>query len=374
VRRRLTLAALALAITACPDEPVIPHAGGGGASSGGGGEGATPTTGGGGEGATTIVGGAGGEGGGGSALGGGGAGGTGGEGGEGGTGGAGGAGGTGGTGGAGGTGGEGGGAIPIDGSIRVVAANLTSGNFQSYDPGHGIRILQGIDADILLVQELNYLQNDAADLLSFTTQVCGAECTLERGPAAALPNAVISRFPILDAGSWDDPLVSNRTFVWARIDVPGPKDLTAISVHLLTSSPTNRDTEAQALLALIESNVPADDYVVVGGDFNTDVRTEPALTTLGVMFDVAAPYPADQDANEHTNQGRTKPYDWVLADAELDALEVQVVIGGSSFDDGAVIDTRVYDPLAEIAPALLGDSGAASMQHMAVVRDFVFPE
>jgi len=35
-----------------------------------------------------------------------------------------------------------------------------------------------------------------------------------------------------------------------------------------------------------------------------------------------------------------------------------------------VAETRVYDPIEEIAPATADDSGAPDMQHMAVVRDF----
>jgi hypothetical protein len=71
-----------------------------------------------------------------------------------------------------------------------------------------------------------------------------------------------------------------------------------------------------------------------------------------------------------TNEPRSKPYDWVLADDELSALEVPVLMGLSVFPAGAVIDTRVYSPLSEIALALSSDSGAPSMQHMAVIRDF----
>jgi hypothetical protein len=50
-----------------------------------------------------------------------------------------------------------------------------------------------------------------------------------------------------------------------------------------------------------------------------------------------------------------------------------VLIGPSSFADGAVVDTRVFDPISDLAPALATDSGAPSMQHMAVVRDVVLP-
>jgi hypothetical protein len=48
-----------------------------------------------------------------------------------------------------------------------------------------------------------------------------------------------------------------------------------------------------------------------------------------------------------------------------------VVIGAASFFGGLVFDSRVYTPLADVAPILLGDSAVSGMQHMPVVRDFV---
>lgn len=81
-------------------------------------------------------------------------------------------------------------------------------------------------------------------------------------------------------------------------------------------------------------------------------------------------YSADQNGNIMTNAPRNEPYDWVLADVELSVRQMPVQIGASAYAAGAVIDTRVYTPLAEIAPAELGDSDAPSMQHMAVVKDF----
>src|SRR5690348_6978080 len=43
--------------------------------------------------------------------------------------------------------------------VRIMAANTSSGNLQSYDPGHGNRIFQGLDPDIALVQEMNVTLN-----------------------------------------------------------------------------------------------------------------------------------------------------------------------------------------------------------------------
>lgn len=267
-----------------------------------------------------------------------------------------------------GSGGAGG--APASGRVRVVAANLTSGNNQSYDLGHGIRILQGLDADVVLVQEMNFGSNSLAAIDSLVDDVCAGDCKYVRGPREQIPNGLLSRLPILECGSWVDPEVDNRNFVWARIDVPGDDDLWAISVHLLSSSASARALEASALLEEIAQAIPSNDLIVLGGDLNTDTRAEAAISSLSSELVTGGPYPADHDGNEMTNAPRSKPYDWVLADPDLSGRQIPVTIGLSVFPAGAVIDTRVYVPLSEIAPALVGDSGAASMQHMAVVRDF----
>jgi endonuclease/exonuclease/phosphatase family metal-dependent hydrolase len=294
--------------------------------------------------------------------------------------------------GAGGTGGSGGIAPPIDtcgigsmpaggaggaggamaaGPVRVVAANLTSGNGQAYDLGHGIRILQGLDADVVLLQEMNFGNDAQPAIAGLVDDICDGACKYVRGPPEQIPNGVLSRLPILECGSWVDPEVANRNFVWARIDVPGTADLWAISVHLLSSSSSKRALEAAALLTHIAGAIPASDLVVLGGDLNTNSRNEAAIMTLASVFDTAGPYPVDHNGNDNTNEPRNEAYDWVLADAELSVQEVPVSIGLSVFSAGAVIDTRVYVPLSEIAPALFGDSDAPSMQHMAVVKDFL---
>ena len=44
------------------------------------------------------------------------------------------------------------------------------------------------------------------------------------------------------------------------------------------------------------------------------------------------------------------------------------MIGSRAFPNGLVFDSRIYTPLAEVAPVLAADSGNA--QHMAVIKDF----
>ena len=255
--------------------------------------------------------------------------------------------------------------------IRILSGNLSSGTQQSYDPGHGLRILQGLLPDVVLLEEFKVGTGSASEAAAFASAALGAPSCWFREAGATLPNGVLSRYPILEAGEWDDVQVSDRDFAYARIDVPGPRDLWAVSVHLLTTGATNRNLEASALVALIQQHVPAGDLLVVGGDFNTDSSSEACLTTLSQVVSTSGPYPADGAGNGNTNAPRSKPYDRILPDADLLALQVPVAIGAQNFAAGLVFDSRVFTPLSAVTPVLLGDSGAPNMQHMAVVKDFL---
>jgi endonuclease/exonuclease/phosphatase family metal-dependent hydrolase len=257
--------------------------------------------------------------------------------------------------------------------VRLMAANISSGNYQSYDPGNGTRIFQGTKPDVVMIQEFNYGDNSATAIRNFVNTAFGSTFSYYREAGAQIPNGVISRWPIVASGEWDDPYVTNRDFAYARIDIPGPKDLWVVSVHLLTSDATTRNNEATNLVSRIKSLVPAGDYLAIGGDFNTSARTESCFSTFSQVVATGSPYPADKNGNTNTNATRAKPYDHVLVDSDLRAYQTATVIGSSSFSAGLVVDTRVYSPLSDISPALSGDSGATNMQHMAVIKDFLVP-
>ncbi|TAG08302.1 MAG: endonuclease [Verrucomicrobia bacterium] len=256
--------------------------------------------------------------------------------------------------------------------ITIMAANLTSGNGQDYDLGHGNRIIRGLKPDITLVQEMNYLANSPANIRTWVNENFGTQFHFFREPSEQIPNGIVSRFPILQSGEWNDTTLDNRDYVWARIDIPGPKDLWAVSVHLSSGGgATQRSEQAQELVAYIQAQgIPATDYLVIGGDLNTNSRTENCLSVLSALVRTAGPYPVDQAGLGGTNASRAKPYDWVIPDADLHARRVPYVLGSNSFTDGLVFDSRVYTPLAQVPPVLAGDSGATSMQHMAVIRAF----
>ncbi len=259
--------------------------------------------------------------------------------------------------------------------VRLMAANITSGNAQSYQ-GPGIRIFQAIGPDVAMVQEFNYEDDTDQDIRTFVDTAFGEEFSYFREPRGSIPNGVVSRWTIVEAGSWDDPEVNNRGFAWARIDIPGPRDLVAVSVHLLTRNAGTRNREAEALVRFVRSEKQEEDYLVIAGDFNTNSRGESCIGTLADVVFTRGPYPADQRGNDATNAKRQKPYDWVLVDRYLGRLATPVELDGLVFRDGLVFDSRVYadlgQPLPE--PVLPDDSGARNMQHMAVVRDFLVPQ
>jgi endonuclease/exonuclease/phosphatase family metal-dependent hydrolase len=251
--------------------------------------------------------------------------------------------------------------------LRVMAANITSGTQQSYE-APGIRIFQGLAPDVALVQEMKYA---GGSLRTLVDTAFGKDFSYYVEPRmGGIPNGIVSRYPIVESGTWTDTNVTDRAYAWARIDVPGPTDLWAVSLHLLTTGITQRDNEAKELVTNIQGKIPAGDYLVLGGDLNTDAQDELALMDLGAVVVTTGPFPVDQNLNPNTSTNRNRPHDWVLASPGLHARAIPVSIGASMFPAGLVFDSRVYAPLTEVAPIMVTDSAVTGMQHMPVVRDF----
>jgi len=258
-------------------------------------------------------------------------------------------------------------------TCRVMAANTTSGTHQAYE-SPGIRIFQGLKPDIVAVQEFNYESGSLRDLVdtAFGTNFY-YYC---EGGGESIPNGVISRWPIKSSGEWNDAEVSNRDFAWAIIDIPGDKDLHIVSVHLLTANSTVRNTEAKEIKHQITNNWSDSDYIVVGGDMNTDNRNESAINTFkSSPFPLSdAHVPKDQNGNDDTNASRAKPYDWVLPNTALNNCHTATIIDGHSLTDGLVYDSRVTSPYTLLpSPIQAGDSGVSGMQHMGVIKDYLIP-
>ena len=264
--------------------------------------------------------------------------------------------------------------------LGIMAANL-NGNTQSYQP-FALRIFQGLTPDIVAIQEFNYTStnglemNTPAALREMVDTAFGTNFVYYREPYTSggdIPNGIISRYPILAAGSWVDTVQSqsNRGFAWAQIALPGTNGLYVVSVHLLTSSATARSSEAANLKSLIQSNFPSNAWIVVAGDFNTDTRTESTTMTTFDSYLSDNPVPADNNGNSNTSQNRNHPHDYVLPSFNLTNFETATVFPSHSFPNGLVFDSTVYTPLSDVPPVQFGDSTNA--QHMAVMKDFSIP-
>ena len=260
-------------------------------------------------------------------------------------------------------------------NVRVLAANL-NGNSQKYEP-FALRIFQGTKADVVAIQEFNYTStngleiNTPAAFREMIDATFGPDFVYYREPYTAggdIPNGIISRYPILNSGSWADTEVANRGFAWAQIDVPGTNDLYVVSVHFLTSSSSERSIEAGHLKTLMQANFPANAWIVLSGDFNAGSRTEACVTTFnGYLTD--SPVPVDNLGNSDTSANRNSPHDYVLPSLTFTNFEAATVLPSHSFPNGLVFDSRVYAPLSDVAPVQQADSGLA--QHMAVTKDFL---
>ena len=257
-----------------------------------------------------------------------------------------------------------------------MAANITTGGNQSYDPGEGIRIFQGLKPDIVMIQEFRYKDSSKQDIDDLVSQAFGPQFKYYREPGNGskgyINNGVISRWPIIKSGVWDDPYTSNREFTFAQIDIPGRKDLWAVSVHMLNRGASRRASEATELLQYIKNTIPNNDYLAVGGDFNTITGNETAITKLKPTLDLTA-VPTDQQGESNTNNNRKKHYDWVLPNYDLSQFHIPVKIGSNTFPSGLVFDSRVFTPISDVPPIRASDCSPSTMQHMAVVKDFNVP-
>ncbi len=260
-------------------------------------------------------------------------------------------------------------------TIRVVAANLTSGTRQSYSvdnsnhsniEGAGARILKGLQPDIVLIQEFS----TGMPRRQWVNQTLGEEFQFMVEEGDEIPNGIISRFPILESGEWDDTVVPNRDFAWARIALPDGSRALVVSVHLFARKASGRVDQCRTLAKLIAENRRAGERVIFGGDLNTRHEDESCIAELTGVLHIPDSLPADILGNTGTNGPRKAPYDWVLVDSETNAKEIPVTIGGTSYEGGLVFDSRIFEPLEAVAPVQIGDSGVQGMQHMAVVRDF----
>ena len=266
--------------------------------------------------------------------------------------------------------------IQTNAAVRVMAANLTSGTGQSYETA-GLNILKGLRPDVVAIQEFNYNNSTPADFRSMLDTTFGTNFVYFRESGYSIPNGIISRWPLISSGTWEDvdTGVNDRGFAWARIDLPGTNDLYVVSIHLKASSGSDnasrRTAQATNLVNLIRANFPANAWIVVAGDCNIYDPSEGAYLCLSTNFtDNPIPTDATTGGDADTNEGRTERYDYVFSSRSLSNRLVATTFASRTFPKGLVFDSAVYSPLSDVPPVQLGDSHVSGMQHMGVIRTF----
>lgn len=279
-----------------------------------------------------------------------------------------------------------------DTRVRFVSSNLTSGTQQSYDPGHGLRILQGLCnvpyAVVIGMQEFNYGDNSDDALQEFAEKACGEGATFYREESdSQIPNGfIIKGLPILEKGYWVDKVTTNRGFAWIKLGLPVGQHFYAYSVHFSTRSPKNRQRQALALATLTDMHVPRGQGRILMGDLNTNSTDESAWDILRSATYVDNHVPVDSKNRSATNTARKKKrYDVVLANDTLDRWQAPLDLRGSPkekirervnyFPDGLVLDTQDFPNVERVfRPARKSDSQAPHFQHHPAVQEYVFPE
>jgi endonuclease/exonuclease/phosphatase family metal-dependent hydrolase len=267
-------------------------------------------------------------------------------------------------------------AVTTNTTIRIMASNLTSGNNQRYETA-GMNILKALKPDVVAMQEFNYASatkgtNTTAALREMIDNTFGTNFVYMRQSNVNIPNGIVSRYPIVSNGVWDDTTLTDRDYAWPQIDIPGTNDLYVVSVHLKASSgsASQRASQSATLKGFIQAAFPANAYIVVAGDCNLYSTGEACYTTMLSYLTDPSPVPNDSAGDADTNEPRSERYDYVFASPSLNALRVASVIGSHSFTNGLVFDSAIYPTLSEVSPVQSSDSHVTGMQHMGVIKDF----
>jgi endonuclease/exonuclease/phosphatase family metal-dependent hydrolase len=258
----------------------------------------------------------------------------------------------------------------------IMAANLSeqTGECETIYGGPATRMFQGLKPDIVGIQEWNV--TNAGGHRAYVNAAFGTNFSfyVEPSYSCAMPNGIISRWPILQSGYWWDSEVGNRNFAWAVVDIPGDTDLRVVSVHFKAGSTATdilkRENQARALTNYL-AQVPTNQYIVLAGDLNIWSASEAGYTILRDRLNDDSK-PTDRFGNRNTNIPQNRRYDYVLPDARLQLAHRTLSVDGQNFPHGLVFESSQWSPPP--APILSGDAKAPNIQHLPVMKAYTLLE
>jgi len=182
--------------------------------------------------------------------------------------------------------------------LRILLANNPAAHYAADQPA------------VILLQNFVAGDNSEAAINNWVTTTFGDEFSYARDAKSPIPSGVISRFSIIKYGVWSDleTKEGDGRSLYARINLPGEKDLWVINTHF-SLEPKQRLAQAHDLLDHLLIEVPENDYVLVGGQLNITDIDDPALEALQKLLKLEDPLLIHQEDGD--------VYNWLLADADL---------------------------------------------------------
>lgn len=149
-------------------------------------------------------------------------------------------------------------------------------------------------------------------------------------------NALLTKFPISRYENFDVSIgvVEQRGLLHCVLDVPGPRQVHAVCVHLGLREGHRR--QQLALLCRLLQSLPAEDPVIVAGDFNDWRQSAGEILAEQAMHEVFA--------QEFGEPAKSFPARWPLL--RLDRIYVRNVTSHAP----TVLSTRPWSHLSDHAP------------------------
>jgi endonuclease/exonuclease/phosphatase family metal-dependent hydrolase len=221
--------------------------------------------------------------------------------------------------------------------VRVMTYNIRAayGMAGRQDVEAVARVVEEAGAGVVAVQELSrgWFVNGSADLLALLSRRLGMPYVV-MGPATdpVGGNAILSRYPILDSGYGDLPLVGalvGRGYVWAELELGSGESVWVVTTHLDADRSEIRLGQLEALLAAR----PARPRTILLGDMNA----EPGSREIEMILEAGYADAAPSSGPAWTHPDHEQRIDWIFHSTDLAAGDV------------AVIESRASDHLPVVA-------------------------
>lgn len=235
---------------------------------------------------------------------------------------------------------------PASGSIQVMTYNIHSAfNAEGrQDPEAIAEVIEASGADVVALQEVSrgWLIDGATDLPAWLSRRLGMPFVFRGTADTVWGNAILSRYPILEHGWGDLPLVGTvlpRGYIWARLEVGLPSPLLVINTHLHHVEEEHGPRLAQVSVLLdFWDDRP---FTVLLGDLNS----RPDFPEMGLFTQAGL---IDSWAEAGSGEGLTWPatnpferIDWVWHTPDLRARAAETLPSTASDHLPAVVTLEI---------------------------------